>query len=96
MEIPGKCDAYTWLHELGHRLFDTPEEYDTKPGCPCVENTSANGGEWRWCDELTHIEAQRKQHLPCWEGYILQAYPKAKHPGPGGPQPSVKVSFVDR
>ena len=96
MEIPGYCDAYTWLHELGHRLFGTPEEYDTTPGCPCVESTGKNGGAWRWCDERTHIDAQREQHLPCWEGFILVAYPKAQHPGPGGKQPECTVTFQDR
>lgn len=96
MEIPGYCDAYTWLHELGHRLFHTPEEYDTTPGCPCVESTGKNGGAWRWCDERTHIDAQRAQHLPCWEGYILVAYPNARHPGPGGEQPACTVTFQDR
>lgn len=91
MELPGKCDPYTWLHELGHLLFNCPEEYDSPNGCPCVEATGAKGGKMQWCDASNHSKEQAAQHPPCWEGYILKKYPNAKHPGPGGERPEVKT-----
>ena len=95
MVLPGNCDAYTWLHELGHLLFNCPEEYDSPGGCPCVEATGAKGGEMQWCDASNHSAEQAAQHEPCWEGYILKKYPNAKHPGPGGPRPPVKIAIRD-
>lgn len=95
LEIPGRCDAYTWLHEVGHLLFGCPEEYDTPGGCPCVESTGRQGGEMQWCDAKTHSAEQAAQHPPCWEGYILKKYPQATHPGPGGEQPKVEVVIND-
>lgn len=95
MELPGNCDSFTWLHELGHLLFGCPEEYDSPGGCPCVESTGAKGGKMQWCDAKSHSQEQAQQHPPCWEGYILKKYPNAKHPGPGGERPDVKISIRD-
>lgn len=92
MVLPGKCDPFTWLHELGHLLFGCPEEYDSPNGCPCVESTGSKGGKMQWCDASNHSEEQAKQHPPCWEGYILKKYPTARHPGPGGERPDVKLA----
>ncbi len=92
MELPGNCDPYTWLHELGHLLFGCPEEYDSPGGCPCVEATGAKGGKMQWCDAKTHSAEQAAQHPPCWEGFILKKYPNARHPGPGGERPDVKIN----
>jgi hypothetical protein len=92
MELPGNCDPFTWLHELGHLLFGCPEEYDSPNGCPCVEATGKKGGKMQWCDASNHSKEQAAQHPPCWEGYILKKYPNAKHPGPGGDRPDVKIN----
>lgn len=49
----------------------------------------------QWCDASNHSAEQAAQHEPCWEGYILKKYPQAKHPGPGGERPPVKIFVQD-
>ncbi len=96
LAIPGRCSAYTWMHECGHLLFGCPEEYDSPHGCPCVMSIMKKSGEiWAWCDKSTHSAEQAEQHGPCWEECILTEFPKARHPGPGGAMPGFELRIVN-